>query len=253
MIEINQISKAYGEKTILDNISIAFPKGKIVALIGGNGTGKSTLLSVISRLLKQDEGQVFLDHRNVTELSTREFAKHLSILKQSNNPALRLTIRELVSFGRFPHTQGRLTQEDQLKIDDALEFMNLTAIQHQYVDELSGGQRQRTFLAMSLVQDTAYMLLDEPLNNLDLKHSVDIMRILKRLSSEFGKSIIVVLHDINFAAAYADYLVALKDREVLYHGPTAEILKADKLKKIFDLDMEVIMHEQDNYCIYFKS
>lgn len=252
MIEVKNVSKSYGERVILNDISVSFPEGKIVALIGGNGTGKSTLLSIISRLVKKDEGEINLLNQDVFEMTNREFAKKLSILKQANHPNVRLTIRELVAFGRFPHSQGRLTATDEQKVDEGLSFMRLTDIQHNYLDELSGGQRQRAFLAMLLVQDTDYILLDEPLNNLDLRHSVDIMKTLRTLADDFGKTIIVVVHDINFAVSYADYIVALKNQKILYYGPTAEIIQEDRLKEIFDLEMRIISHDNCKYCIYFK-
>ena len=185
-------------------------------------------------------------------MTNREFAKRLSILKQSNHPNVRITVRELVSFGRFPHSQGRLKADDELKIDEAIGYMVLQDIQHSYLDELSGGQRQRAFLAMLLVQDTDYILLDEPLNNLDLRHSVEIMRILRNLADNLGKTIIVVVHDINFAVSYADYIVALKDQKVLFYGPTEDVIQEDKLKAIFDLDMRIVSHNNCKYCIYFK-
>ncbi|HIY76253.1 MAG TPA: ATP-binding cassette domain-containing protein [Candidatus Sphingobacterium stercorigallinarum] len=252
MIEVKNISKSYGDRIILDDISVQFPKGKIVALIGGNGTGKSTLLSIISRLVKKDEGEINLLDQDVYSMTNREFAKRLSILKQSNHPNVRITVRELVSFGRFHHSQGRLKADDELKIDEAIGYMVLQDIQHSYLDELSGGQRQRAFLAMLLVQDTDYILLDEPLNNLDLRHSVEIMRILRNLADNLGKTIIVVVHDINFAVSYADYIVALKDQKVLFYGPTEDVIQEDKLKAIFDLDMRIVSHNNCKYCIYFK-
>lgn len=252
MIEVKNLSKAYGEKIILEDISVSFPEGKIVALIGGNGTGKSTLLSIISRLVQKDEGEINLLNEDVFAMTHRDFAKKLSILKQANHPNVRLTVRELVSFGRFPHSQGRLKANDEIKIDEGLSFMRLTDIQHNYLDELSGGQRQRAFLAMLLVQDTEYILLDEPLNNLDLRHSVDIMQTLRILADDYGKSIIVVVHDVNFAVSYADYIVALKNHRILYQGPTEEIIQEQKLKEIFDLDMNIITHNNCKYCIYFK-
>lgn len=252
MIEIKNISKSYGERVILDDISLKFPKGKIVALIGGNGTGKSTLLSLISKLVQKDTGEINLLNKDIYKIPQQDFAKKVSILKQTNNPNVRLTVRELTSFGRFPHSKGRLKATDQEKIDESLSFMRLTDIQDSYLDELSGGQRQRAFLAMLLVQDTEYILLDEPLNNLDIRHSVDIMQTLRTLADDYGKSIIVVVHDINFAVSYADYIVALKNHKILYHGPTEEIIQEPKLKEIFDIDMNIVSHNNCKYCIYFK-
>lgn len=252
MIEIKNISKAYGERIILDNISASFTKGSITALIGGNGTGKSTLLSIISRLVQKDKGQANLLNEDIFSMKPQELAKKLSILKQSNNPNIRITVRELVSFGRFPHSKGRLSAADEKKIDESMAFMSLSDIGGSYLDELSGGQRQRAFLAMLLAQDTDYILLDEPLNNLDLRHSVDIMQTLKTLAEKYGKSIIVVVHDINFAVSYADYIIALKNHKVLYHGPTEEIIQEDRLKEIFGIEMNIVSHNNCKYCIYFK-
>ena len=172
MIEVQEITKQYGDKVVLDRVGMQFNKGKITSLIGGNGAGKSTLLSVISRLLSQDGGVVLVDEKNVTEYKSKKLAQRLSILKQSNHVRLKLTVRELVSFGRFPYSQEKLTKEDYKMVDRAIDFLNLKEIEHSYLDELSGGQKQRAYMAMVVAQDTEYILLDEPLNNLDMKHSV---------------------------------------------------------------------------------
>ena len=152
---------------------------------------------------------------------------------------VRLTIRELVSFGRFPHSRGRLTAEDLRIVDQAMEYMELMEMQHDYLDELSGGQRQRAFIAMVIAQDTDYILLDEPLNNLDMKHSVQIMKILRRLVDDLGKTVVIVLHDINFASVYSDRIVALKEGRVVKDGPTDEIINSDALKEIYDMDIPI--------------
>ncbi|MHC5309553.1 iron ABC transporter ATP-binding protein [Myroides sp. LJL116] len=252
MIEVKNIRKAYGEKMILDDVSVNFPKGKITCLVGGNGTGKSTLLSIISRLVARDSGEINLLDQDVTGFTSRDFAKRLSILKQANNPNVRLTVKELVSFGRFPHSQGRLTGYDMEKIDESLDFMGLTSMKDQYIDELSGGQKQRTFLAMVLAQDTEYILLDEPLNNLDMKHSVEIMKILRVLADQYGKTIIIVVHDINYASSYADYIAAVKDHKIIHFGPTQDIITEDIMKEVFDIDMTIVDNCDNKICIYFK-
>src|SRR5690554_7598258 len=172
MIEVKDISKQFGERVILDEISMAFPKGKITSLIGSNDAGKSTLLSIISRLLNQDNGNVLVNNKNNIDYKNSVLAQQLSILKQFNNIELKLTVKELVSFGRYPYSKGRLKKEDQEKIEEAIAFLDLEEIQEAYLDELSGGQRQRAYLAMVVAQDTDYVLLDEPLNNLDMRHSV---------------------------------------------------------------------------------
>lgn len=253
MIKVENISKSYSEKIILDDITLEIPKGKITSLVGANGAGKSTLLGIISRLLQQNKGNIILDDKNIEEYKNRALAQQLSILKQSNHLDLKLTVKELVSFGRFPYSQGRLTSKDYQKIDEAIAFLSLKEIENNYVDELSGGQRQRAFLAMIVAQDTEYILLDEPLNNLDMKHSVQIMHTLKRLCKEKGKTIIIVIHEINFAANYSDYIVAMKDGKIRHFDTTKNIIKADVLKDIFDINFEIIEKKEQLFCDYFTT
>ena len=251
MIEVQEITKQYGEKVVLDKVGLQFHKGKVTSLIGSNGAGKSTLLSVISRLLSQDGGVVMVDEKNVTEYKNRMLAQRLSILKQSNHVRLKLTVRELVSFGRFPHSQDKLTKEDMMKVDRAIDFLNLRAIEHAYIDELSGGQKQRAYMAMVVAQDTEYILLDEPLNNLDMKHSVQTMKMMRQLADELGKTIIVVLHDINFASHYSDYIVALKDGKVIYHDTTDNIIREDILRDVFGVRVKICEFDHKRICNYF--
>lgn len=165
----------------------------------------------------------------------------------------RLTIRELVSFGRYPHSKGRLNAEDIQFIDQALDYMGLMDIQHSYLEELSGGQRQRAFIAMTIAQDTDYILLDEPLNNLDMKHSVQIMKILRRLVDDLGKTVIIVLHDINFASVYSDRIVALKNGRIVKDGPTDEIINSESLREIYDMDIPIKQLSNCRICVYFNS
>lgn len=252
MIEVKNITKQYGDKIILDDISIRFPKGQITSLIGSNGAGKSTLLSIISRLLPQDGGLILVNEKNITDYKNRVLAQHLSILKQFNQVGLRLTVRELVAFGRFPYSQGKLSKQDDEKIDEAIAFLNLQDIEESYMDELSGGQKQRAYMAMVVAQDTEYILLDEPLNNLDMKHSVQIMKILKKLAEELGKTIIIVLHDINFASHYSDHIVALKDHKIRYCDTTENIITECVLKDIFDIDFSISEHKNKRICNYFN-
>ncbi|AJA69548.1 ATP-binding cassette domain-containing protein [Myroides odoratimimus] len=252
MIEVKNVSKTYGEKMILNDVSVSFPKGKITCLVGGNGTGKSTLLSIISRLVAKDSGLINLLDQDIVNFKNRDFAKRLSILKQANHPNVRLTVKELVEFGRFPHSQGRMNAIDHEKVEESIAFMGLTDIQEQYIDELSGGQRQRTFLAMVLAQDTEYILLDEPLNNLDMKHSVEIMKILRILADDYGKTIIIVVHDINYASSYADYIAAVKDHKIIHFGLTDDIIREDIMKEVFDIDMTIVDNCNNKVCIYFK-
>src|SRR5690554_4243776 len=251
MIEVKQLSKSYGDKMVLDELSMAIPKGKITSLIGPNGAGKSTLLSIISRLIDQQEGSVLLNAKNIASYKSRILAQQLSILKQSNHLELKLTVRELVSFGRFPYSQGRLTKEDKQKVDEAILFLDLKEIENNYMDELSGGQKQRAFLALVVAQDTEYILLDELLNNLDMKHSVQIMKTLRELCQKKGKTIIIVIHEINFASHYSDYIVAMKNGKIIHFDITENIIKPQILKEVFDLDFEIIQKNNRQICNYF--
>ncbi|MDD3459400.1 MAG: ATP-binding cassette domain-containing protein [Weeksellaceae bacterium] len=253
MIKIENISKNYSEKIVLDKVSLEIPKGKITSIIGANGAGKSTLLSIISRLLKQNHGSIIIDKKNIEDYKNRILAQHLSILKQSNHLDLKLTVKELVSFGRFPYSQGRLTAEDHEKVDEAIAFLDLKSIENSFVDELSGGQKQRAFLAMVVAQDTEYILLDEPLNNLDMKHSVQIMRTLRKLCKEKGKTIIIVIHEINFAANYSDYIVAMKDGKIRHYDTTKNIINPKVLNDIFDINFEIIEKKEQLFCDYFSA
>ncbi|MBV6716636.1 iron ABC transporter ATP-binding protein [Paenibacillus chitinolyticus] len=251
MVEVKGVSKLYGSKHVVENVSVQIAKGKITSFIGPNGAGKSTLLSMVSRLIDKDQGEVFIEGKEIGQWKSNDLAKKISILKQSNHINIRLTIRDLVGFGRFPYSQGRLTAEDKKYIDEAIQYMDLGDIQDKYLDELSGGQRQRAYLAMVLAQDTEYILLDEPLNNLDMKHSVQIMKVLRRLVSELGKTIVIVIHDINFASCHSDYIVALKNGRVVKEGTTDEIIDSAVLKEIYDMDIEIHNLNGNRICTYF--
>ncbi|CAJ1001251.1 MULTISPECIES: ABC transporter ATP-binding protein [Brevibacillus] len=251
MVDVRNVSKRYGSKNVVENVSVTIEKGKITSFIGPNGAGKSTLLSMISRLISKDQGEIYIDGQEIGQWKSGELAKKISILKQSNHISLRLTIRELVSFGRFPYSQGRLSEEDWRYVDEAIRYMELEEIQHKYLDQLSGGQRQRAYIAMVIAQNTEYILLDEPLNNLDMKHSVQIMKTLRKMVDELGKTIVIVIHDINFASCYSDYIVALKDGKVIKEGSTNQIIQPDVLRSIYDMDIQIKEIDQNKICVYY--
>lgn len=252
MIEIKEVSKEYSGKPVVDQVSVRIRKGKITSFIGPNGAGKSTLLSMVSRLLTKDSGEVLIEGRELSGWKSSELAKKISILKQANHISLRLTVRELVSFGRFPYSQGKLTKEDWKKVDEAIAYMDLEDMQHKNLDQLSGGQSQRAFIAMVIAQNTEYILLDEPLNNLDMKHSVQIMKVLRRLVEELGKTVVIVIHDINFASCYSDYIVALKDGKVVKEGPAETIIENAVLSDIYDMDIPIEYINGNRIGVYFK-
>ncbi|CAG7644286.1 ABC transporter ATP-binding protein [Paenibacillus allorhizosphaerae] len=252
MIEVRQVSKQYGGKHVVENVSVRIDKGKITSFIGPNGAGKSTLLSMISRLTTKDTGEVLIDGKEIGSCKSSDLAKQISILKQTNYINVRLTVRELVSFGRFPYSQGKLTAEDWKHVDEAIAYMELQEMQHKYLDQLSGGQNQRAYIAMVIAQNTEYILLDEPLNNLDMRHSVQIMKVLRRLVDELGKTVVIVIHDINFASCYSDYIVALKDGKVIKEGSTDEIIDSAVLRSVYDMDIPLETINGNKICIYFK-
>lgn len=251
MIEIKEVSKRYNEVLVVDHVSLDIPKGNLTAFIGSNGAGKSTLLSMVSRLISMNSGQIIIDKLPIDQWDSNALAKKISILRQSNHMNLRLTIRELVAFGRYPYSKGQLTQEDHDKIDEAISYMELDAIQDKYLDQLSGGQRQMAFIAMIIAQDTEYIFLDEPLNNLDMKHSVKIMKTLRHLVDHQKKTIVVVIHDINFVSCYADHVLALKDGKMVKYGEVNSIIHPEVLHTIYDMPITIERINHQNICVFY--
>lgn len=239
MIEIRNVRKRYGDATVVDDVSLTISPGGVVAIVGPNGAGKSTLLSIISRLIKADSGTVRIDGLDVTASAGRELARRLSVMRQENHLSARLTVRDLVAFGRFPHNRGRATREDAERVSTAIAFVGLEAMAGRFLDQLSGGQRQRAFVAMALAQDADYALFDEPLNNLDIHHAVSMMRLFRRMGDQPGKTVVVVLHDLNIAAAYADRIVVMQAGRVVRDGSPTDVIDQQLLAEVFRVDGEV--------------
>lgn len=251
MLSMNHLRKLYGKHLVVDDVTLEIPKGKITSFIGPNGAGKSTVFNMVARLIDKDAGEVLFYDKDVTNWNSNELSKQLAILKQSNNLTIKLTVEELVAFGRFPHSKGKLTNEDQEKIEEAIAYMELTDIKDSYLDELSGGQRQRAYIAMVIAQDTEYILLDEPLNNLDVKHSVRMMKTIEKLCRELNRTVIVVMHDINFASCYSDYIVAFKDGKVIKAGETNEVIQSDILEQIYEMPFSIQQINGRSICVYY--
>ena len=251
MIELHDVTKNYGEGTRIGPATLTIPRGGITALVGPNGAGKSTLLTMIGRLLDMDSGSVAVANHDVTTTKSKDLAKILSILRQENHFITRLTVRQLVGFGRFPYTGGRLTAADEEIISRYIDFLNLAPLENRYLDQLSGGQRQRAYVAMVLAQETDYVLLDEPLNNLDIEHSVQMMTHLRHAVGEFGRTIVVVLHDINFAAHYADHICAVKDGQIAHFGTVGEMMRGEILSEIFNTPIDVVDSPRGPMACYF--
>ncbi|MBA1155950.1 ABC transporter ATP-binding protein [Microvirga mediterraneensis] len=251
MIEISHVSKAYGDTIVVRDVSLTLPRRGITSIIGPNGAGKSTLLSMISRLLPMSAGTVTVDGLDVTRTPSDSLARRLSILRQDNRVSARLTVRDLVEFGRYPYSKGRLTPEDRSQADRAIGFLGLEPLADRFLDELSGGQRQRAYVAMVLCQDTDYVLFDEPLNNLDMKHAVGMMKLLRRAADDLGKTIVLVLHDINFASCYSDYIVAMRDGAIVRHGTPDETMTASVIRDVYDMDVTIQDMEGRKITLYY--
>lgn len=250
MIQLEQVQKSYSDNVQIGPINLDIPKAGFTSLIGPNGAGKSTTLMMIGRLLDLDAGQIQVAGMDVSSTKSKDLAKIVTILRQENHFVTRLTVRQLAGFGRFPYSKGRLTQEDERIISKYIDFLDLTSLEHRYLDELSGGQRQRAYVAMVLCQETEYVLLDEPLNNLDIARSVQMMEYLRHVADEFGRTIVTVLHDINFAAKYSDRICAMKDGNIAAFGTVEEIMDADILSDIFETKLEVIQGPYGPIAVY---
>ena len=239
MIEVRDVFKFYDGALVVDGVSLTLPRGGVTAIIGPNGAGKSTLLSMIARLLPMSAGTVTVDGLDVTKTPGDVLAKRLAILRQDNHTTARLSVKDLVGFGRYPHSRGRLTGLDRQKIDEALAFLGLAELADRFIDELSGGQRQRAYVAMVLAQDTDFLLLDEPLNNLDMKHAVAMMQLLRRAARDLGKTVVLVLHDINFASVYADHIVAMRDGKLAHSGAPIAVVTPEIMRDIYEIEVSV--------------
>jgi len=248
---VRNLTKSYGGNIVVDGVNFEIPKGKVLSLIGPNGAGKSTVMGMISRLIASDSGLVDFEGTALSKWKSRELSKRLAILTQTNHIQMKLTVRELVNFGRFPYSGNRLTVEDQKIIDKAIDYMELREVQDQFIDELSGGQCQRAYIAMVIAQDTEYILLDEPTNNLDIYHATNMMKLVRRLCDELGKTVILVLHEINYAAFYSDYICAFVDGKVAKFGTVKEVMTKENLSQIYHVDFEIQEIEGKPLSIYY--
>ena len=239
-MNVVNLKKNYDGKNVVNSVSFEIPKGKVLSLIGPNGAGKSTVMGMISRLIAKDSGMIQFEEKDLSKWKSRELAKKLSILTQHNHIQMKLTVRELVAFGRFPHSGNHLTAKDQEMINKAIAYMELQEFEDRFIDELSGGQRQRAYIAMVIAQDTEYVLLDEPTNNLDIYHASNMMRTVRRLCDELGKTVILVLHEINYAAFYSDYICAMVNGEIEKFGTVDEVINKETLSEIYKVDFEMI-------------
>ncbi|MDP5255537.1 MULTISPECIES: ABC transporter ATP-binding protein [unclassified Vibrio] len=240
MISIDKLTHSIGGNVILDKVSLVLPKGKVTALIGPNGAGKSTLLHILARQTKRQQGSIKLDGTEISEIKHQDMALKMAVVAQESGVSSRLTVEDLVTFGRWPHHQGRPTEKDRDAVQQAMSLFDLNELAARYLDEISGGQKQRAFVAMAYAQDTDWLLLDEPLNNLDIHHARSLMRQLRRLADQEGKSIVIVIHDLNYALANADHFVAIKEGKLAFAGPTSQVATSCALSELYQSDIEII-------------
>lgn len=250
-MKIVDLVKKYGRKTIIDSVSFDVPEGKVLSFIGPNGAGKSTVMGMMARLITKDSGHIIIDGKDLTEWRSKDLAKKLAILTQTNYIQMKLTVYDLVAFGRFPYSGDRLTVEDEEIIDQAIGYMELQEFKDRFLDELSGGQRQRALIAMVIAQDTDYILLDEPTTNLDIYHASNLMHIIRNLCDDFGKTIIMVLHEINYASFYSDYICAFADGKIVRMGTVEEVINEEVLSKLYDVDFKIIPVDGKPLTIYY--
>ncbi|QTC41855.1 ABC transporter ATP-binding protein [Bacillus sp. V3] len=252
----NEINIGYGDQLIVKDLSVQIPDKKITTIIGSNGCGKSTLLKAITRIISHQSGNVLLDGEDISKGNTKELAKKMAILPQTPESASGLTVGELVSYGRFPHQKGmgRLSKKDYEVINWALEVTGTTDFKYRQVDALSGGQRQRVWIAMALAQETDIIFLDEPTTYLDMAHQLEVLELLQKLNAEQERTIVMVLHDLNQAARFADYIVALKEGEIVKAGDCEEVITHEVLKKVFNIDAAIGRDPRTNkpMCITYN-
>ncbi|MCA6926316.1 Fe(3+) dicitrate ABC transporter ATP-binding protein FecE [Pectobacterium versatile] len=234
------LTAGYGDKRILDGLSLSLPAGKITALLGPNGCGKSTLLKCFAKLLTLESGTIQLNGKSLSMFSARQLSRHLALLPQQHLTPEGITVRDMVAYGRSPWLSlwGRLSPDDRQRVQLAMEKTHIVDLADKRLTDLSGGQRQRAFLAMLLAQDTPVVLLDEPTTYLDINHQVELMKLLRELN-QAGKTVVTVLHDLNQASRYCDHLVMLADGRVMAEGSPHEVMKPELLQRVFSIDAEI--------------
>nr|WP_242574774.1 ABC transporter ATP-binding protein [Streptomyces sp. NP-1717] len=238
----HELTLAYDDRTVVHDLELAVPDGRVSVIVGPNACGKSTTLRALGRLLKPTSGSVLLDGAELAGIPTRRIAQSIGLLPQSPSAPEAITVADLVARGRQPHQRWwqQWSEEDERAVTDAMARTDVTELAERPVDELSGGQRQRVWIAMALAQETDLLLLDEPTTFLDIAHQVEVLDLVRRLNHEQGRTVVIVLHDLNQAARYADHLVAMKKGRIVAEGEPGEIVTAELVREVFGLESVVV-------------
>ncbi len=251
MLSIKNLKFSYGDHEVLRGLSAEIKSGAVTTLMGANGCGKTTLLSLLTKNLKPAEGSISLDGQNLAGISLKDFARRAAIVHQKNAAPDDLTVEKLVSYGRLPYSsifRAGLDEKNQEQVERAMALTGLLPLRDRRIGTLSGGQRQRAFIAMALAQDTKLLFLDEPTTSLDVRYQVEILRLVERLNREQGITIVMVLHDINQALAYSDEVIGLKDGRVAVQGAPEDVIDSDSLQTLYGIRLPVF-HAEGKLCV----
>ena len=254
-ISTKNLNISYGNLDIVKDLNLDIPKGKITTIIGSNGCGKSTILKTIARIIQAKSGDIFVNNINIKEQSPKDLAKVMAVLPQSPQAPSGLTVEELIAYGRFPHQKGfgKMRKEDEDIVTWALKSTGIEDFRERPMEALSGGQRQRAWIAMALAQQTEILILDEPTTYLDLAHQLEILKLLEELNRKQGTTIIMVIHELNNAARFADHMIGVKKGKVVCQGTAHEVMTKENLKELFNLDAEIVEDPRNNKPVCLTS
>ena len=247
-ISTENLNISYGNLDIVKDLNLDIPKCKITTIIGSNGCGKSTILKTIARIIQPKSGDIFVNNINIKDQSPKELAKAVAVLPQSPQAPSGLTVEELIAYGRFPHQKGfgKMRKEDNDIVTWALQSTGIEEFRDRPIEALSGGQRQRAWIAMALAQQTDILILDEPTTYLDLAHQLEILKLLEELNRKQGTTIVMVIHELNNAARFADHMIGVKKGKVICQGSAEEVMTKENLKELFNIDAEIVQDPRNN-------
>ncbi len=241
-ISTKNLNISYGNIDIVKDLNLEIPKGKITTIIGSNGCGKSTILKTIARIIQPKSGDIYVNNKNIKEQNPKDLAKMMAVLPQSPQAPSGLTVEELIAYGRFPHQKGfgKLKKEDNDIVTWALKSTGIEEFRDRPIQALSGGQRQRAWIAMALAQQTDILILDEPTTYLDLAHQLEVLKLLEELNKKQGTTIVMVIHELNNAARFADHMIGVKKGKVVCEGSSYEVMTKENLRELFNIDAEIV-------------